>query len=201
MRYIKMQSHQALYFSRLSLVTGILFLASCYCQNEPSGDFDLGFPGGNLLNNETRDHFGFTVYPSPASSWGDAKNIADESQWLFTSNWHLYGVKSQADSEGIAYIQVNLKKPYYVRGFAVTGYAGGSYKPTGSFFLEGSNDECHWKMVAEGQAEQWHAPGTYPFRPSQIIKALYPGSYQFYRVIAKGWTNGYMIIQNLGLFS
>ena len=158
-------------------------------------------PDSNILTKRTRDDFTFTVHPSPAAGWGHGKNVADERQRLSYISWPMYGVQSKADSEGIAYISVNLKRPYFVRAFAVTGYAGGSHKPTGSFFLEGSNDGNDWKMVAEGKAEQWHAPGTYPFRPSQIVKALYPGRYQYYRVIAKGWTNGYMLIQNWGLFA
>ena len=184
-----------------SVLVGLVF-GTCLCLGEQVPDnLALGNPESNILTKSNRDDFTFTVYPSPASGWGHGKNVADEKQWLYIANWPLYGFQSKADSEGISYIQVNLKKRYFVRAFAVTGYAGGSHKPTGSFFLEGSNDGSDWKMVAEGQAEQWHAPGTYPFRPSQIIKALYPGRYKFYRVIARGWTNGYNVIQNWGLFA
>ena len=97
--------------------------------------------------------------------------MADEREQLVTANWPIYGVYSKADSEGIAYISINLKRPYFVRAFAVTGYVGGTHKRTGSFFLEGSNDGNDWKMVAKGKPEQWHAHGTYPFRPSHIVKA------------------------------
>ena len=161
----------------------------------------LGNPESNILTKRNRDDFTFTVYPSPAAGWGHGKNVADERQWLYKANWPAYGVQSKADSEGISHIMVNLKRPYFVRAFAVTGYAGGSYRPTGQFFLEGSTDGSDWKMVAVGKAEQWHAPGTYPFHPNQIVQAMYPGQYQFYRVIAKGWTNGYMVIYNWGLFA
>ena len=195
----RLQNMQGFTWTRF-LIAEVFLLACCYCQNENACSH-FEFLGDNILTNETRDHFGFTVYPSPASNWGEGKNVADEDQQLSTLHWRKHGVHSKADPEGIAYIQVNLKEPYYLKGFAVTGYSGGSNKPTGSFFLEGSNDECHWQMVAEGKADQWHAPGTYPFRPSQIVKALYPGRYQFYRVIARGWANGHMLIQNLGLFA
>ena len=113
----------------------------------------------------------------------------------------MYGVQATADSEGIAYISVDLKRPYVVSAIAVTGFSGGTKRTTGSIFLDGSSDGSDWKMVAEGKPEQWHAPGTSPFRPSQIVKALYPGRYQYYRVIAKGWTNGCTALQNWGLFT
>ena len=175
---------------------------ACLCLGESDAEMlSLGDPEKNILTKRNQDEFTFTVYPSPKAGWGSGKNVADERQWLYTTTWFVYGVQSTADSGGIAYISVNLKKPYFVRAFAVTGYTGGSYKPTGSFFLEGSTDGSNWKMVAEGRADQWHAPGTYPFRPSQIVKALYPGRYQYYRVIANGWEKANMIIYNWGLFT
>ena len=161
----------------------------------------IGSPESNILRKDNRDDFIFTVYPAPPSGWGQGRNVADERECLSSKLWSTYGVQSKPESEGIAYIQVNLRKPYFVRAFAVTGYAGGSHKPTGSFFLEGSNDGNDWKMVAEGTSDQWHAPGTFPFRQSQIIKALYPNRYRHYRVIARGWTNNFILIYNWGLFS
>ena len=158
-------------------------------------------PESNILTKDLRNNFHFTVYPTPSPGWGHGKNVADERQWFYTNSWPNYGVQGKADSEGVAYIKVDLKRPYYVRAFAISGYAGGSHKPTGSFFLEGSNDGADWKMVAEGKSHQWHAPGTYPFRPEQIIPAIYPGRYKQYRVIARGWTNGYILINNWGLFA
>ena len=182
-----------------------IFVVLCgraLCLGQQDTDIlSIGNPECNILTKRSRGDFTFTVYPSPRADWGHADNVADERQSIFTARWYTFGFQSKADSEGIAYISVDLKRPYFVRAFAVTGYPGGSHKPIGSFFLEGSNDGNDWKMVAEGKAEQWHAPGTYPFRPSQIVKALYPGRYQYYRVIAKGWTNGIMLIYNWGLFS
>jgi len=188
-------------FSFLCCVAYALHIAPLCLGQVEAEAVSLWNPESNILNKKDSHEFAFTVFPSPAAGWGHGKNVADERQWLYKSSWPIYGFQSKADSEGIAHITVNLKRPYFVRAFAVTGYAGGSHKPTGSFFLEGSNDGNDWKMVAEGKAEQWHAPGTYPFRPSQIIKAMYPGRYQYYRVIARGWTNGYMVIYNWGLFS
>ena len=185
----------------LALIT--LLVHSCEGQafNECSKEKSYPSPERNILTKDVRDEFDFTVYPTPIPGWGHGKNVADEKQWLIASHWPTVGVEAKADSEGLAYIKVNLKRPYYVRAFAVSGYGNGSHKPSGSFFLEGSNDGADWKMVAEGQAHQWHAPGTYPFRPEQIVHATYPGRYKQYRLIAKGWTNGYMVIYNWGLFT
>ena len=179
----------------------IVLFGAVFCVGQQDSDvLSIGNPDSNILTKRNRGDFTFTVYPSPPAGWGHGMNVADERQCLIAANWATYGVQSKTDSQGIAYISVNLKRPYFVRAFAVTGYPGGSHKPAGPFFLEGSNDGSDWKMVAEGKAEQWHAPGTYPFRPSQIVKALYPGRYQYYRVIAKGWTNPYILIFNWGLF-
>lgn len=156
----------------------------------------------NILNLKNRDEFAFTVFPDPGDngSNGDAKHVADEKQKLYGLGWPAFGIQAKADQDMIAFLQVDLKRPYYVRAFAVTGYPHGGYKPTGPFFLEGSEDGLSWKMVAEGKASQWHAPGTYPFRADQIIKAQYPNKYQHYRVIARGWENGHMMIYNWGLY-
>ena len=184
----------------LCFVLSVLCGAALSISQQDSDTLSLANPKSNILNKRNRDEFAFTVYPSPAAGHGHGKNVADERQGLYSTTWPVYGVMSKADSEAVAYISVNLKRPYFVRAFAVTGYPGGSHKPAGPFFLEGSNDGNDWKMVAEGKPEQWHAPGTYPFRPSQIVKSLYPGRYQYYRVIAKGWTNGWLLIFNWGLF-
>ena len=170
----------------LSLISLLIVFG---CHSEVSNAKVIFNPDSNILTKDLRDNFDFTVYPKPQQGWGNGRNVADERQWLYSGSWPIYGFQANADSERIAYIKVNLKRPYYVKAFAITGYAGGSHKPTGSFFLEGSNDGVDWKMVAEGKADQWHAPGTYPFRPEQIIPAIYPGRYTQYRVIAKGWTN------------
>ena len=181
--------------------TILLFIIVVGYHSEDSYAKAILHPDSNILTKDLRDSFDFTVYPTPLQGWGQGRNVADERQWLYSGSWPIYGFQANADSEGIAYIKVNLKRSYYVKAFAITGYAGGSHKPTGSFFLEGSNDGVDWKMVAEGKPEQWHAPGTYPFRPAQIIPAIYPGRYKQYRVIARGWTNNQMVIYNWGLFT
>ena len=181
-----------------------MLFGAVLCHGQHDSDvLSIGNPESNILTKQNRGDFTFTVYPPPPAGWGHGMNVADERQCLGYATWNTCGAHSgKVTSQKIAYISVNLKRPYFVRAFAVTGYIEGKYKPTGSFFLEGSNDGNDWKMVAEGKPDQWHTPGTYPFRPSQIVKALYPGRYQYYRVIANGWTDGgYMLIQNWGLFT
>ena len=187
--------------SIIILVANVVYGAALPLGQQDSDILSLANPESNILNKRNRDDFTFTVYPPSPTGWGQARNVADEREQFIDANWKIYGFSTKADSEGIAYVSVNLKRPYFVRAFAVTGYSGGLHKPTRSFLLEGSNDGNDWMMVAEGKPEQWHAPGTYPFRPNQIVKALYPGRYQYYRVIGKGWTNGYMNVQNWGLFT
>ena len=180
----------------------VLFWRTCVCQQlEPCNNVVIGHPDSNIMKRDQQNKFNFTTYPALSPNMGDPRYVADEHHNLADALWAKHGYKTKCDSEAICALTVNLRKPYYIRGFAVTGYTGGSLKPTGSFFLQGSIDGNTWKMVAEGEADQWHAPGTYPFRPSQIVPALYPGRYQFYRVTAKGWTNGWMLMQNLGLFT
>ena len=192
----------AINIADITFLLTVLYFGTCVCQEkEKCNGLGIGEPDSNILTRNRQDDFIFTAYPPPSQGWGDAKYVADEHNLLTTGSWTQHGVMAKCDGEAICSLTVNLRKPHFVRAFAVTGYAGGSYKPTGSFFLEGSNDGNTWRMVAEGKPEQWHAPGTYPFRPSQIVKAMYPGRYQFYRVIAKGWTNGHMLVTNWGLFA
>ena len=160
----------------------------------------LGDPDTNILSRETRDKFIFSGYPNVNTHGSIPSNVADEHSYFVTSNWPQYGYLTSKHASGVAYLLVDLKQQYIVRAFALTGYGGGSHKPTGDWYLEGSNDNKVFKMVGVGRADQWLAPGTYPFKPSQIVESLYPGKYRYYRVIAKGWTNGYMLIHNLGLF-
>ena len=175
----------------------VIFVA---LQNTKAAPVDtLGRPESNILTRDSRHKFVFTGYPN-TNVGGQPSMVADEQSQISSKSWAQYGYQTKQDSAGVAYLMVNLKHKYYVRAFAVSGYAGGSHKPTGDWYLEGSNDGTIWKMVGIGKAHQWLAPGTYPFRDSQIVKCTYPGKYRYYRVIAVGWTNSYMLINNLGLF-
>ena len=169
-------------------------------QKHQCSESYLGDPDTNILSRENRDVFIFSGYPNVQTGNSLASNVADEHSYIGTANWPQYGYQTKADSAGVAYLLVDLKQQYIVRAFAVTGYANGSHKPTGEWYLEGSNDNKVFRMVGVGRPDQWLAPGTYPFKPSQIIVSLYPRKYRYYRVISKGWTNGWMVIYNFGLF-
>ncbi len=177
----------------LSIIS-VSLLAPVVCGVDIS---ELGRPENNILTLKNRDRFTFSAL---TNNGGSPKNVADEQQSLTNTNWQRYSFQGKAGADGIAYIQVDLKKPYIIRAFAVTGYPGGSRKPIGEFYLEGSNNAQNWKMVGIGQPSQWLAPGTFPFKKEQIVPAMYPNSYRYYRVIARGWTNGHMVIYNWGLF-
>ena len=161
----------------------------------------LGQPEANLLTRDSRNQFIFTGYPN-INAYGQPYHVADEQSRVSLLNYQQYVYQTKYDSSGVAYLKVDLKQKYYVRAFAVSGYADGNgiYKPTGDWYLEGSNDELVWKMVGIAKENQWLSPGTYPFRDSQIVKCLYPAKYRYYRIIARGWTHPYMIINNIGLF-
>ena len=170
-------------------------------QNTETAPVDtLGRPESNILTRDSRHKFAFSGYPNTNTAGSQPHVVADEHSQISIQSWSHYGYQTKQDSDKVAYLMVNLKHKYYVRAFAVSGYAGGSHKPTSDWYLEGSNDGTIWKMVGIGKVHQWLAPGTYPFRDSQIIKCTYPGKYRYYRVIARGWTNNLMLINNLGLF-
>ncbi len=154
----------------------------------------------NILTAKNQPDFNITAYPPPSPTEGDPKNVADEQESLDPFKWTTYGFRTKADASEIAYVQVDLKKPHIARAFAITGFPDGSFKPTGEYYLEGSNNAQNWKMVGVGKPSQWLTPGTFPFKKEQIVPAMYPDSYRYYRVIARGWTNGYMVIYNWGLF-
>ncbi len=179
---------------KLKMIISISLLVIAVCGDDISV---LGRPENNILTLKNQNHFTFSV---PNIYGGNPKYVADEQQDLTGANWVNFVVATKVDSNGIAYIQVDLKKPYIIRAFAVTGYPGGSHKPNGEFYLEGSNNAQNWKMVGIGKPSQWLAPGTFPFKKEQIVPAIYPNSYRYYRVIARGWTNGHMVIYNWGLF-
>ncbi len=169
-------------------------LVTVVCGDDVS---QLGRPENNIINLKNQNHFTFSAVNIYG---GSPKNVADEQEDFSGANWATFGIETNADSTGISYPNVDLKQPYILRAFAVNGYPGGGHKPTGEFYLEGSNNAQTWKMVGVGKPSQWLAPGTYPFKKEQVVPAIYPNSYRYYRVIANGWTNNRMVIYNWGLF-
>ena len=155
----------------------------------------------NLLSASKKNYYTFTGYPNQ-NVGGVPKNVCDEVNSAGLS-WTDYGYQTSQDGAGLAYIKVDLNAAHLVTHFAVFGYTGGSHKPTGNWNLLGSNDDANWTTVGTANAAQWMADnnGTYPFRPHAIVKCSNPGSYRYYRVQAYGWTNGYLLMHNWGLFT
>ncbi len=181
--------------TQITIAISLLITVACDCDVS-----HLGRPENNILTVINRADFTFSAYPTPLPHWGEPKNVADERQALTSLNYNKYGVQVKADKTGIAYIQVDLKRHYIIRAFAITGNPDGGRKPRGEYFLEGSNNGLDWRMVGVGKSSQWHAPGTYPFRKEQVVPAIYPNSYRYYRVVARGWEMDHMIVFNWGLF-
>ena len=188
-------------------VTELCLIIFTVLKSTETANITLGQPETNILTRDVRDKFTFTGYPN-IDPKGKPSNVADEQSHISTQNWEHYGYYTKEDKYGLAYLKVDLKGSYYVRSFGVSGYAGGDYKPTGNWYLEGSTDDTVWKMTGIASSYSWYAPGTYPFTyhqdnwpyNEQIVKCIFPAKYRYYRVIASGWVNGSMLIQNLGLF-
>ena len=183
---------------KVAILSLTLFLAFEDGKAFPTGT--LGDPESNILTRDSRTNFIFTGYPN-LTPYGHPSNVADEQSRVSTESETQYYYLTKQDARKVAYLKIDLKQKYYVRAFAVNGWINGSYKPSGNWYLEGSNDDVVWKMVGVADASKWITPGVYPFLPSQIVKCIYSARYRYYRVIASGWTNNQMLIENLGLFA
>ena len=139
------------------IVTTVMFN---FAKSELMGP--LGTPESNILTRESRHKFVFTGYPNSIPG-GHPSRVADGISRVSLNHWPQYGYGTKNDGRGVAYLKVDLKHRYYVRAFAVNGYPGGNHKPTGKWYLEGSNDQTIWRMVGIADASKWYTPGTYPF--------------------------------------
>ena len=89
----------------------------------------LGRPESNILTRDSRHKFTFTGYPNTVTVGSQPSNVADEESRITVTSWMQYGYVTKQDSVGTAYLAVDLKQKYYVRAFAVSGYAGPHHKP------------------------------------------------------------------------
>ena len=80
----------------------------------------------------------FSGYPNIDTGGSQPHVVADEHSRISLQSWSHYGYQTKQDSDKLAYLMVNLKHKYYVSALAVSGYAGGSHKPTSDWYLEGS---------------------------------------------------------------
>ena len=170
-----------------------------------TNDFVLA-PSGtqNILNKTTKEFFTFTGYPN-TNVGGTPKNVADEADRRTTGSWPSYGYQTADDASGVAWLKVDCKTAYNVTHVAVSGYPGGSHKPTGDWYLQGSNDDSSWTTLAIGDKDQWPAgtQGSYGFKPHQIVGVTENPAgtaYRYFRIYATAWTNGYLLMMNWGLF-
>jgi len=174
-----------------------------YVQGNVRANAALLAPSGteNIINRRTKDIFTFTSN-STGGVAGAVKNVADEINRTNNTSWDSYGHQTTDDASGNAWLAVDCKDVYRVTHFAVSGYPNGSHKPTGDWYLQGSTDNSTWTTIGTAKSEQWVADtgGTYPFRPQQIVEVTSPADYRYYRIYATGWTNGYLLVMNLGLF-
>ena len=108
------------------IVAGICYGGATQCFGQETYSLSFGDPQSNILTKRNRNYFAFTVYPSPIHGWGQGRNVADEKERLYRARWPSYGVQTKADSMGVAHVTVNLKRPNFVRAFAVRGYPQGA---------------------------------------------------------------------------
>ena len=186
--------------SSLAVVVVMMFVLVNSGKAEDGSAASLGKPAANILTRENRENFSFTAWPG-THVVGNPINVADEHSRITPAQIEKYMYQTRHGDHEIAYIMVDLKRQYFIKAFAVSGHPDGSHKPRDEWYLEGSNDATIWKMVGFADASKWLAPGTYPFRESQIVKCMYPAKYRYYRIIARRWSNGYMIVNNWGLFA
>ncbi len=88
------------------------------------------------------------------------------------------------------YIQVDFKTPKTIRYFGVSAasnYSSGSQdcRPSGNWYLTGSNDSLTWDRLYTGVNTDWK--GTSVAYPVQnTLKVTNPGSYRYYRIEMSG---------------
>ena len=93
------------------LLMCIVLCGGALCLGQQDSELSsFASPESNILTKRNRGDFSFTVYPSPTAGHGHGKNVVDERERMITANWPIYGVWSKADSDGIAYISVNLNR-------------------------------------------------------------------------------------------
>ena len=133
-----------------------------------------------------------------SNTGGSPNYTADKISHTTTNSWTSYCVQSSG-ANGTHWIKVDFGGLRYIEQFGVSGYAGGSHKPTGTWRLEGSLDDSKWVAVWSGDPSLWTTGGvSYP--PQKTINVTNPGDYRFYRIIATGWTNGHLLVCNWAMY-
>ena len=117
----------------------------------PGSTEDLLFDGSGVVLTSDSATGGST-----AAQLDDHYNITVDSQWPQRC--------IQTSNSGAHWIQVDFGSPTVIERFGLHGYPGGSHKPTGNWFLQGSVDGSSWEVVWTGEPEDWPTGpgGSYP---------------------------------------
>jgi len=138
------------------------------------------------------------TFTSDSNTGGDPKFVADKVNITVPGNWPNNCI--QSNSATTHWLKVDFGQKHVISAFGVFGYPGGSHKPSGTWSFQGSNDDANWVTVWSGDTSLWPVgvAGSYP--PPFTNQVTSPGAYRYYRVIADGWTNGYMLMCNLAMY-
>gem|GEM_PF-1482981 len=111
----------------------------------------------------------------------------------------LWGSNTAAQTT--KWVKVDFGEEKYVDAFGVTGHTtAASYKPSGIWYLQASNDDTNWETVWEGPNTLW-TNGTAYYPAPTTINVSYPGSYRYYRIISHHWKNSqYAIMQSWAMY-
>lgn len=126
----------------------------------------------DLIGNNS--NFAYTASSNPALA-GKAADRQNNSQNAYS--WS--GVAP-------AYWQVDFKTPKEILYFGISGEyfppdATNKSTPSGTWYLEASEDASNWKTLWEGGPEYWsYAYNSYPV--AKAIRVNAPGKYRYYRI-------------------
>ncbi len=131
---------------------------------------------------------------------GPVENIADRSSAAAYPNSSLY-----FNAVGGGWVQIDFKTPKTIRYFGVSAasnYCAGSQdcRPSGNWYLTGSNDSLTWNRLYTGVNTDWWGTGVaYPVQ--NTLKVTNPGSYRYYRIEMSGAvrTDDGIVIQSIAM--
>ncbi len=138
------------------------------------------------------------TFSTDSVTGGSPSYLGDKHNTTASGDWTSRCVQT-TNTNGVHWAKVDLGSQRTITSFGVGGYPGGSHKPSGAWSLQGSNDNSTWTNLWTGTG-RWNddALGAYPPRNPTTVSN--PGAYQYYRVTASSWTNGYMLICELALY-
>jgi len=92
----------------------------------------------------------YSTQPAWAPAWTANKHASTSSSEWTTKCLQTVG------AGGPHWLRVDFGHEQTVTSFGVHGYAGGSHKPTGTWSLQGSNDDSTWTNVWSGGTAEWY---------------------------------------------